>query len=414
MKKVFFKTMVVAALAGSAMSSCVNEIEDLYDPSYAAKKKQQYEAQWKIQFGSIDPEHNWGFSDDASEAKAMTRGANVEANQWADFITVPTAPSAQEVEDVLAVFNNPIDQSASKQVNWSDFWVQHVYQGSNSYVTEPDMNGATQELKDVLLDQLQAAYYNENGELVYEHVNNFNASDGSTMLMQRSGTVSFAYMNPKDAGNLYSDYVIMEVNGQYYVGFDYSCNEPNTTVKADGIYNDWIVKIIPAEYINTKRIICEDLGNIGDFDFNDIVFDAYITWVWNGSANVQEAVISVKAAGGTLPIYIGGVEIHEAMGVASNVMVNTGAPNGASAPAAIFRIPVSSGNIADIEVKVNDAVVLEAPQGDAPQKICVPTTFKWCTERTNIKDAYPNFVNWSQDQSQATDWYNNPEEGSVM
>ncbi|MBQ8192095.1 MAG: DUF4842 domain-containing protein [Bacteroidaceae bacterium] len=414
MKKVFFKTMVVAALAGSAMSSCVNEIEDLYDPSYAAKKKQQYEAQWKIQFGSIDPEHNWGFSDDASEAKAMTRGANVEANQWADFITVPTALSAQEVEDVLAVFNNPIDQSASKQVNWSDFWVQHVYQGSNSYVTEPDMNGATQELKDVLLDQLQAAYYNENGELVYEHVNNFNASDGSTMLMQRSGTVSFAYMNPKDAGNLYSDYVIMEVNGQYYVGFDYSCNEPNTTVKADGIYNDWIVKIIPAEYINTKRIICEDLGNIGDFDFNDIVFDAYITSAWNGSANVQEAVISVKAAGGTLPIYIGGVEIHEAMGVASNVMVNTGAPNGASAPAAIFRIPVSSGNIADIEVKVNDAVVLEAPQGDAPQKICVPTTFKWCTERTNIKDAYPNFVNWSQDQNQSTDWYNNPEEGSVM
>lgn len=414
MKKVFFKTMVVAALAGSAMSSCVNEIEDLYDPSYAAKKKQQYEAQWKIQFGSIDPEHNWGFSDDASEAKAMTRGANVEANQWANFITVPTAPSAQEVEDVLAVFNNPIDKLASKQVNWSDFWVQHVYQGSNSYVTEPDMNGATQELKDVLLDQLQAAYYNENGELVYEHVNNFNASDGNTMLMQRSGTVSFAYMNPKDAGNLYSDYVIMEVNGQYYVGFDYSCNEPNTTVKADGIYNDWIVKIVPAEYINTKRIICEDLGNIGDFDFNDIVFDAYITWVWNGSATVQEAVISVKAAGGTLPIYIGGVEIHEAMGVASNVMVNTGAPNGASAPAAIFRIPVSSGNIADIEVKVNDAVVLEAPQGDAPQKICVPTTFKWCTERTNIKDAYPNFVNWSQDQSQSTDWYNNSEEGSVM
>ncbi|MBR6590582.1 MAG: DUF4842 domain-containing protein [Bacteroidaceae bacterium] len=414
MKKVFFKTMVVAALAGSAMSSCVNEIEDLYDPSYAAKKKQQYEAQWKIQFGSIDPEHNWGFSDDASEAKAMTRGANTEANMWANYISVPDSVNDAEVAAVLAVFNNPIDKSASKQVNWSDFWVQHVYQGSNSYVTEPDMNGYTNELQNVLLDQLQAAYYNENGELVYEHVNNFNASDGSTMLMQRSGTVSFAYMNPKDAGNLYSDYVIMEVNGQYYVGFDYSCNEPNTTVKADGIYNDWIVKIIPAEYINTKRIICEDLGNIGDFDFNDIVFDAYITWVWNGSANVQEAVISVKAAGGTLPIYIGGVEIHEAMGVASNVMVNTGAPNGASAPAAIFRIPVSSDNVADIEVKVNDAVVLEAPQGDAPQKICVPTTFKWCTERTNIKDAYPNFVNWSQDQSQATDWYNNPEEGSVM
>ena len=409
MKKVFFKTMVVAALAGSAMSSCVNEIEDLYDPSYAAKKKQQYEAQWKIQFGSIDPEHNWGFSSDASEAKAVTRWANTGSNMWADFITVPDTIDSAGVAAVLEVFNNPIDKSASKQVNWSDFWVQHVYQGSNSYVTEPDQNGYTQTLENVLLDQLQTAYYNENGELVYEHVNNFNASMGKIMLMQNSGTVSFAYKNDKDAGIYYSDYVIMEVNGEHYVGFDYSCDAVNNAVKADGIYNDWIVKIVPAEYKNAKRIICEDLGNIGDFDFNDIVFDAYITW-----GNGLEAVISVKAAGGTLPIYIGDVEIHEAMGVASNVMVNTGAANGTSAPAAIFRVPVSSENVADIQVKVNDAVVLEAPQGDAPQKICVPTTFKWCTERTNIKDAYPGFVNWSQDQSQSTDWYNNPEEGSVM
>lgn len=414
MKKVFFKTVMVAVLFGAVMSSCVNEIEDLYNPSYAAKKKQQYETQWKIQFGSIDPEHNWGFSDNVSGAKAMTRGANTEANMWANYISVPDSVNDAEVAAVLAVFNNPIDKSASKQVNWSDFWVQHVYQESNSYVTEPDMNGHTQELQNVLIDQLQTAYYNADGDLVYEHVNNFNASMGSIMLMQNSGTVGFAFNNPKDSGNPYYDYVIIEVNGEYYVGFDFSCNDPNMTVRADGIYNDWIVKIIPAEYINTKRIICEDLGNIGDFDFNDIVFDAYITWGWNGSAIVQEAVISVKAAGGTLPIYIGGVEIHEAMGVASNMMVNTGAANGASAPAAIFRIPVSSGNIADIEVKVNDAVVLEAPQGDAPQKICVPTTFKWCTERTNIKEAYPGFVNWSQDQSQSTDWYNNPEKGSVM
>lgn len=406
MKKAFFKTMVVAALTGAAMSSCVDEIEDLYDPSYAAKKKQQYETQWKIQFGSIDPGHTWGFSDSASEAKAMTRGANTESNLWGNYIIVPSTPSEQEIADVLVEFNKPIDKSASKQVNWSDFWVQHIYQGSNSYITEPDMNGHQQELQNVLLDQMQTLYYNANGELVYDHVNNFNASLGSIMLMQNSGTVGFAYSNSKDSGKAYGDYVIMEVNGEYYVGFDFSCNNPNTTVKADGIYNDWIVKIIPAEYKNTQRIICEDLGNIGDFDFNDIVFDAYIQG--------NEAVITVRAAGGTLPIYIGDVEIHEAMGVASNVMVNTGAPNGASAPAAIFRIPVSSGNIADIEVKVNNAVVLEAPQGDAPQKICVPTTFKWCTERTNIKDAYPGFVEWSQNQDANTDWYNNPTDGSVM
>lgn len=408
MKKVFFKSMVGVAFVGMAMSSCV-EVEDLYDPSYFAKKKQQYETQWKIQFGSIDPEHNWGFSYDASGDETVTRWANPNSNQWEEYVIKPNEISKTEISNVLNVFNKPINKSASKQVNWSDFWVQQVYQGDNSYVTEPDQNGHTQNLTNVKLDQLLTAYYDANGELIYEHVSNFNASLGCVMLMQNSGTVSFAYRNNQDSGNLYSDYVIMEVNGEYYVGFDFSCNDPNRKVIADGIYNDWIVKIIPAEYKNTQRIICEDLGNIGDFDFNDVVFDAYITWGNNGH---QEAVVTVKAAGGTLPIYIGGVEIHEAMGVATNVMVNTGA--GASCPPAIFRIPVSSSNIADIEVSVNNAIVLEAPQGDAPQKICVPSTFKWCTERTNIKDAYPGFMEWSQNQNANVGWYSNPTDGNVM
>ena len=408
MKKVFFKTVMVAALFGTTMSSCVNEIEDLYNPSYNAKKMQQYETQWKVQFGTIDPEHRWGFFDESSEV--ITRGANTESNMWDDYIVVPDNPTDEEIAAVVEIFSQPIDKSMCKQVNWSDFWVQHVYQGNNSYITEPDMNGATQVVQNVKLDQLRTAYYEGNGELVYEHVNNFNASSGSLMLMQNSGTVAFAYDNPKHSGITYYDYVLQEVNGQYYVGFDFSCNEPNTIVKADGIYNDWIVKIIPSEYKAAKRVICEDLGLIGDFDFNDIVFDAYIVWTVNG----QEAVISVKAAGGTLPIYIGGVEIHEAMGVGTDMMVNTGTANGVNVPAAIFRIPVNSGNVADIEIMVNNEVVLEAPQGDAPQKICVPTTFRWCIERTNIKDAYPAFVNWSHDQNSSTDWYNIPADGFVM
>ena len=408
MKKVFFKTVMVAALFGTTMSSCVNEIEDLYNPSYNAKKMQQYETQWKVQFGTIDPEHRWGFFDESSEV--ITRGANTESNMWDDYIVVPDNPTDEEIAAVVEIFSQPIDKSMCKQVNWSDFWVQHVYQGNNSYITEPDMNGATQVVQNVKLDQLRTAYYEGNGELVYEHVNNFNASSGSLMLMQNSGTVAFAYDNPKHSGITYYDYVLQEVNGQYYVGFDFSCNEPNTIVKADGIYNDWIVKIIPSEYKAAKRVICEDLGLIGDFDFNYIVFDAYIVWTVNG----QEAVISVKAAGGTLPIYIGGVEIHEAMGVGTDMMVNTGTANGVNVPAAIFRIPVNSGNVADIEIMVNNEVVLEAPQGDAPQKICVPTTFRWCIERTNIKDAYPAFVNWSHDQNSSTDWYNIPADGFVM
>lgn len=412
MKKVFLKTLMVAGVSG-VMAGCADDIENLYDPNYVSAK-QEYESQWKKQFGTIDPQQDWGFGSEAEAQAVATRWANTSQNQWEESVIVPDSITAGEVEKVLAVFNQKIDAKDGVKVNWSEFFVQHVYQGNNSYVTEPDQNGHTQTLENVKLDNLRTAYTDDEGNLVYEHVNNFNCSYGSIMLMQASGTEGFAYTNPKDSGKEYYDYVIKEIDGAYYVGFDFRSDAPNITVLADGIYNDWIVKISPAEYKNAKRIICEDLGNIGDFDFNDIVFDAYMTWTWNGTANVPEAVISVKAAGGTLPIYINGVEVHEAMGVPTDVMVNTGAANGVSAPAAIFRVPASSENIIDIEVKVNGALVLEAPQGDAPQKICVPTTFKWCTERTNIKDAYAGFTAWTQDANSNTDWYNSSAEGTVM
>lgn len=412
MKKVFLKTLMVAGISG-VMAGCADDIENLYDPNYVSAK-QEYESQWKKQFGTIDPQQDWGFGSEAEAQAVATRWANTSQNQWEESVIVPDSITADEIEKVLAVFNQKIDAKDGVKVNWSEFFVQHVYQGNNSYVTEPDQNGHTQTLENVKLDNLRTAYTDDEGNLVYEHVNNFNCSYGSIMLMQASGTEGFAYTNPKDSGKEYYDYVIKEIDGAYYVGFDFRCEDPNVTVLADGIYNDWIVKISPAEYKNAKRIICEDLGNIGDFDFNDIVFDAYMTWTWNGTANVPEAVISVKAAGGTLPIYINGVEVHEAMGVPTDVMVNTGAANGVSAPAAIFRVPASSENIIDIEVKVNGALVLEAPQGDAPQKICVPTTFKWCTERTNIKDAYAGFTAWTQDANSNTDWYNSSAEGTVM
>ena len=51
------------------------------------------------------------------------------------------------------------------------------------------------------------------------------------------------------------------------------------------------------EYKVRGRIMCEDLGNIGDFDFNDVVFDATI--MNDGSIN-----IIIHASGGTLPITV--------------------------------------------------------------------------------------------------------------
>lgn len=66
MKKVLFKSMMVAGLTGMMVSGCVNSIEDAYDPQWIIDK---YEAEWKAAFGDIDPEHNWN--------TAVTRTAEV-------------------------------------------------------------------------------------------------------------------------------------------------------------------------------------------------------------------------------------------------------------------------------------------------------------------------------------------------
>ena len=83
---------------------------------------------------------------------------------------------------------------------------------------------------------------------------------------------------------------------------------------ADGYYSDWIVTLTKANTGNTPppppsgfvcRIIAEDLtvGENSDFDFNDVVFDV----IDNG------ATIRLRAAGGELPLYVAGQEVHDAL-----------------------------------------------------------------------------------------------------
>ena len=89
------------------------------------------------------------------------------------------------------------------------------------------------------------------------------------------------------------------------------------------------MKIVPGKGQSRKvkqegLIICEDLGTIGDFDFNDVVFYAK---VWNDG--VTE--IWLLAAGGTLDLIVAGQEVHDAFGVSKSTMVNTAESTGKGA-----------------------------------------------------------------------------------
>ena len=203
-----------------------------------------------------------------------------------------------------------------------------------------------------------------------------------------------------------------------YLAFDYSFNKDGKVQGPDGYYSNWIVKISPAypdpEYTTeTKRVMCEDLGNTYDFDFNDLVFDVDYTYKGTEANKTNiTAHITLQAVGGTLPIYIGTdtadptKELHYRMlGQASSSPINVAASNGVTHSPVSFTMPATSTDPNDIIIcvgtsdnKATDKITILPVSGRgsslAPQKICVPTSTKWLKENQQIEWGYPRFDEW--------------------
>ena len=421
MKKILF-----VGITALAMASCTH---DDYAP---VSKQEQYQAVFEKEFGAVNPNVNWGFTPqqvftfDKDGKLIGTRGANPNSNQWADYLTVPTKLTDAQKEVVRKWFqNNPNPQG--QKVNWSDFFVEQVYKGGKK--TE---GSKTLETYDILKedDTPTGSKVTGSNQMDWlacgskkDHVNNFNGADGDIMYMYDSSTDCFGFH--ESYGQKYYDdsYVLISgdqidpsVAGMYFVGFDYKMQKydnGNIEVRPDEYYSDWIVRIAPALSAPgaAKRVMVEDIigenlkvTKSSDWDFNDAVFDVR----FEGRGNDRCAVITLHAAGGTKSLTIGGVgakgvEVHEALGVETGTMVNTGM--GTTRPVAIFRIPVADNvdNANLIPVYVGTQV-LEARQGAATQKFCVPTDTRWMQERKQLRKTYNQFGGYVKNGT-PENWY---------
>lgn len=345
-------------------------------------------------FGQPAVNQNWGFG----SLKATTRSAYPNSNDWAkEGYSVPGAVTQSEINDVLQEFSKVYTGQSESLVDWDCFFVQHVYggHGNMDYLCSYDPVGHS--------ETIYVEEYNWQPHEITsydDHINNFNATSGSIQLMINSSTNQFGYHNSLDS-KMHYKYRMVAINGGYYVGFDFEATGkwPNQQVAADNIYNDWIVKITYGKNQPPQdklRIIAEDLSakDGTDFDFNDVVFDVNITS--DGASCV------LQAAGGTLPLKIEGLEVHELFGVSTSDMVNTG---GISKPAVPFTLQGIS-NAKDIRITVlknGEWVELKAQQGVPAAKIAVRQDFEWCAEREPITSKYPNFPNWVKDVDYV--WY---------
>ena len=216
---------------------------------------------------------------------------------------------------------------------------------------------------------------------------------------------------------------------------------------ADHYFSDWIVTLTKAETTSTPptpqpgtlteslRVIAEDLtvDQNTDFDFNDVVFD--VTWsrTVDANNNISNSVVTItlKAAGGTLPLYVDGKEVHQlyqennmTLFINQYTMINTHAEDlslsGISGLADITWTTTNYtgstiediANSIDVMVKKNGQEIhLAAPVGGIASKIGVKTNYEWCNERQDIEEKYKlidntsPFREWVRGIYPANDWY---------
>lgn len=175
----------------------------------------------------------------------------------------------------------------------------------------------------------------------------------------------------------------------------------------------------PEDKPQSWTVACEDLGSIGDFDFNDVVFKV------SHVSGSREITVTPLAAGGTMTVnlyhdseLLG--EIHKLLGEDDvTKMLNTGVEGekgynpgyGSSITLSVDESFTMTNNMGGFRLEILNgdgrfAAEIQGPvNGDSPQMICVPGDWRWPREWQKISDAYPDFVNWNSTNN--AEWYKN-------
>lgn len=431
-------------------------VEDIKQKEQIASLNKTYEDAFIQKFGTISSDQDWGFGSKTSTRTAITSEEDLDGKfelpSDASYVSqFNNGNNNKYGEGIWAIFYQAyLNDLAGEAIN-KNMTKQHLNDKSISN-GKPFGNGATGAIAvsdsyltiaDVIADlgdlssyYLQHVYknvkgspqHNDYGQLYaynytkndWEAVVNFEKGKNNKTFIEKQNLVLKGYTlmanmgavdatkpmlrwNFKKAESTFSsDYKILKIEGDYYIGLNDNKAQPNgsssSNEQGEGKnFCSWIIRIAKAEPTDTPitekkqgRIFCEDMGTIGDFDFNDVVFDA--EYLDNGDIK-----ITVLAAGGTLKIEIDG---HA---VTLGKMTNTGEGEPVS-PQTIIIGNVNGqpkySNLIDIPIMVypegNNAQPYEltAPKGGAPRKFCTYVGINWPDEYVSIERVYPDFGSW--------------------
>lgn len=231
MKK-YLITGAMALVAGFYLTSCTHDdigYDNLYD-----EKTQSFEKVFKDLYGTIDPNHDWGFTPYAIDGlstvngtRALTRGHYANANEWAATWVVPNALTEAQKDKVRRWFQqnrNPEGVAFSHK----DFFVQQVYKGGTNTAGSESPEKYTAANGGLItgsnqMDLLTCGSYGEGaqttddeghplnqGHNYYDHINNFNNgtySGGGTVNVLDNG-------QPVNGGTTHPDQIMLMVDSK--------------------------------------------------------------------------------------------------------------------------------------------------------------------------------------------------------
>lgn len=409
------KFSVAILVASTFVVSCSkSDVFEQSQSSVSDLKMNQYKTSFVQKYGEIAPDQSWDFST-VSNAKTSTRGegeisgvelmgapvvtqfmetinadrASVKANinngetkTWIPRLAVEmyAAVAQCDASKKLATgvnylyYHFEVCQGDTRTKIMEDVNVKNGRSydaGTNGYLNNSSANQRAVNTKSISSDAYWVAYYTHGGSDQY-------ANEANAEIMKNLKSFEIEY---------YKEY---SVNGRTYWGFD--CTN-------DGDYSDLIFLVRNVDPVKPieKRYMVEDLGSIGDFDFNDIVVD-----VKEDALGKQKAII--RAMGGTLDftLQIGNTTWTKsvngvAKGYQTTVMYNTNPIDGAMV---LDEFDVTGWNPAEnnitvsVKSKDNNGVITETEipfpkKGEVPMIIAFDTFYAWMLEQESLpKDWY--------------------------
>ena len=174
-----------------------------------------------------------------------SRACDVSGNLWG--AEMPEYPTEEEKAGILDYVRN----NSGASVEWPGYtcyYVQHVISAHNKY-SYKDWNGAEHNDIDgsTHLNELQIKENNGN----YTHVNNFNEGKCENAVTHNSALMTEGFQGARThesyGGANIDNWRLFYWNGNYYLGIDYMMVNGSGKIDANGIYDDWIMKIIPGK-----------------------------------------------------------------------------------------------------------------------------------------------------------------------